>query len=206
MNNSHLTAYALDFVSFLIQKTRNRNKIRNIILFGSVARQDESKESDIDIFVDILEDNKIIEKEINFILENFTDSVKYKNYWKLFGIKNEIKLNIGNIDNWKELKPSLIADGIVLYGKYKPKIKEGQHNVFFIWENIKPNAKRVLFNKKVFGYKQNKKSYHGLLVQYKGERLGKGCIVVPIEHSSFFHSLFKKFKVNVRIKKVLEYY
>ena len=54
MNNSYLTAYALDFASFLIQKTKNRDKIRNIILFGSVARQDESKESDIDIFVDII--------------------------------------------------------------------------------------------------------------------------------------------------------
>ena len=159
MNNSYLTAYALDFASFLIQKTKNRDKIRNIILFGSVARQDESKESDIDIFVDIIEDNKVIEKEISFILENFIDSVKHKDYWKLFGVKSEIKLTIGNVDNWKELKPSLIADGIILYGKYKPKIKEGEHKVFFIWENIKPNARRVLFNKKVFGYRQNKKSY-----------------------------------------------
>lgn len=206
MNNSYLTAYALDFASFLIQKTKNRDKIRNIILFGSVARQDESKESDIDIFVDIIEDNKVIEKEISFILENFIDSVKHKDYWKLFGVKSEIKLTIGNVDNWKELKPSLIADGIILYGKYKPKIKEGEHKVFFIWENIKPNARRVLFNKKVFGYRQNKKSYQGLLVQYNGKRLGKGCIVLPIEHASFFHSLFKKFKVNVRIKKVLDYY
>ncbi len=159
MNNSYLTAYALDFASFLIQKMKNRDKIRNIILFGSVARQDESKESDIDIFVDIIEDNKVIEKEISFILENFIDSVKHKDYWKLFGLKSEIKLTIGNVDNWKELKPSLIADGIILYGKYKPKIKEGEHKVFFIWENIKPNARRVLFNKKVFGYRQNKKSY-----------------------------------------------
>ncbi|MEK6934062.1 MAG: nucleotidyltransferase domain-containing protein [Nanoarchaeota archaeon] len=206
MNNSYLTAYALDFTSFLIQKTKNRDKIRSIILFGSVARQDESKESDIDIFVDIIKDNEVIEKEIYFILENFIDSIKHKDYWKLFGVKSEIKLTIGDIDNWKELKPSLIADGIVLYGKYKPKIKEGEHKVFFIWENIKPNAKRVLFNKKVFGYRQNKKSYQGLLVQYKGERLGKGCIVMPIEHTSLFHSLFKKFKVNVRIKKVLDYY
>src|SRR3989338_3571800 len=86
MNNSYLTAYALDFASFLIQKTKNRDKIRNIILFGSVARQDESKESDIDIFVDIIEDNKVIEKEISFILENFIDSVKHKDYWKLFGL------------------------------------------------------------------------------------------------------------------------
>src|SRR3989344_3915277 len=122
------------------------------------------------------------------------------------GIKNDIKLTIGSLEKWKELKPSLIANGISIYGKFKPEIKDGKHNSFFIWENIKPNSKRVLFNKYLSGYKQNKKRYSGLLDKYGGERMGKGCISVPSENTNLFLALFRKFKVSVKIKRVLEYF
>src|SRR3990167_7304033 len=100
--NSKLISYAMDFSSFLIQKIKEKEKIRNIILFGSVSRDEANKKSDIDIFIDL--------------------------------------------------------------------IKEEEHKVFFVWENIKPNSKRVLFNKQMFGYKQNKKFYQGLIQKYNGER------------------------------------
>lgn len=201
---SKLIAYAIDFTSFLIQKTKHKDKIKNIILFGSVAREEANVESDIDLFIDVLDKEKI-EKELNGILNNFFDSSKYKNYWKPLGIQNEIKLSIGNLNKWKELKPSIISNGILLYGKFKPETKEGKHKTFFIWENIKPNSKRVLFNKQLFGYRQNNKFYLGLLQKYEGERLGKGCIIAPLDYSKIFHNLFKKHKITVKIKKILEY-
>ena len=206
MNSDLTISYSMDFASFLMQKLGRKDEIRNIILFGSVARQEGSEDSDIDIFIDIIKHDNKLEKEIRQILDKFKDSTKYKNYWQLLGIKNDIQLTIGDMKNWKELMPSLIADGITLYGKYNPKISEGIHRTFFIWENIKPNSKRVLFNKNIFGYKHNKKFYNGLLKKYSGERLGKGCISVPAEHAVLFHNLFKKFKVRVKIKKVLEYH
>lgn len=202
----NLIAYASDFASFLLQKITEKERIRNIILFGSVARDEASKNSDIDIFIDITKEDKRLDREIKDILDKYKDSVKYKRYWELIGIKNEIKLTMGDIDDWEELKPSLIANGIALYGKFKPEIKEGRHKSFFIWENIKPNSKRVLFNKYLFGYKQNKKQYIGLLKDYGGERMGKGCIVVPAENSNKFLALFRKFKIAVKIKRVLEYF
>lgn len=203
---NNLIAYAIDFISFLMQKISEKNKIRKIILFGSVAREEASKESDIDIFIDIKKDDKKLEEEINLILNDYKNSVKYKKYWYLIGIKNEIKITIGNIKKWDELKPSLISNGIVLYGKFEPEIKEGRHKSFFIWENIKPNSKRVLFNKYLFGYNQNKKRYLGLLDKNNGERMGKGCIIVPADSANIFLSLFRKFKITVKIKKVLEYF
>jgi len=48
---SKLIAYAMDFASFLIQKIKNIDNINNIILFGSVAREEADKTSDIDIFI-----------------------------------------------------------------------------------------------------------------------------------------------------------
>lgn len=200
-----LIAYGMDYASFLMQKLKDKSKIKNIILFGSVSRGDANKESDVDIFIDLIGEKKHIEEEIKKTLETFKDSTKYKNYWKLLGIENEINLTIGKLHNWKELKPSIIANGLTLYGKFEPEMKEGEHMTFFIWENIKPNSKRVLFNKQLFGYKQNKKFYMGILQEYEGERLGKGCILVPLGNALVFQNLFKKYKIGVKIKKVLEY-
>lgn len=201
-----LIAYAMDFASFLIQKLKEKDKINNIILFGSAARGEAGKSSDIDIFVDLVKENSRLEEDIQSCLDRFFDSVKYKDYWKLLGVKNEIKLMKGELDKWKSLKPSIIANGILLYGKYKPEIKDGKHMVFFVWENVRPNSKRVLFNKQLFGFKQGEKFYNGLIQKYNGERIGKGCILVPIDKSVIFHNHFKKYTVNVKIKKVLEYF
>ncbi|MDP3640436.1 MAG: nucleotidyltransferase domain-containing protein [Nanoarchaeota archaeon] len=187
-----------------MQKTKNREKIKNLILFGSVAREEAGKDSDVDIFVDVV-GNQAVEREISQCLDDFRLSVKYKSYWQMLDVKNEIRLTIGELKKWKELQPSLIANGILLYGKFQPRVKEGKHRAFFIWENIKPNAVRVLLNKQLFGYKQKGKLYLGLLQKYGGEKLGKGCIVVPLEHATLFLKLFRRYNASVKIKKVLEY-
>ncbi len=202
---SELISYAIDFVSFLMQKIKEKSEIKQIILFGSVSREEAQSNSDIDIFIDVIKENKSLEKDIKKLLDNFKESTKYKNYWKPLGIENEIKPIIGKLENWQDLQSSIIANGIILYGKFKPKIKDGKHKTFFIWENVTPNSKRVLFNKQLIGYKQKGKFYQGLLQKYQGERMGKGCILVPLENSLKFHELFKKYKITVKIKKVLEY-
>ena len=201
--SSKLIAYALDFSSFLLQKIKDKNEIKNIILFGSVTRDESSSSSDIDIFIDLIKDKKSTEKEIKIIGNKFYDSTRYKNYWAPLGVNNKISLIVGELDKWKELKPSIIANGITLYGKFKSDIK-GELKVFFIWENVQPNSSRVLFNKQMLGYNQKDRFYLGLIQKYKGERLGKGCILVPIEQSNVFHNLFKKYKIAVKIKKVVE--
>ena len=200
----NLISYGMDFASFLIQKIESKDLIKNIILFGSVSREESGKESDIDIFIDLAKENPKLKREIGKILDNFLESTKYKGYWKLLGVKNEIKLTIGELDDWEELKPSILANGITLYGKFKSNIK-GKHKTLMVWENIKPNSKRVLLNKQLFGFKQGKKFYSGLLQKYEGERLGKGCIILPLENSLFFQKLFKKHKIELKIKKIIEY-
>ena len=57
----------MSFASFLID-SRIGDKIDKIILFGSVAKGDSGKESDIDIFVDT---RMRIEKDINKLLGLF---------------------------------------------------------------------------------------------------------------------------------------
>ncbi len=200
--NSKLIAYSMDFASYLIEK--KKNDINQIILFGSVAREEADKDSDVDIFVEILKEDEKLENEIKNISQEFMESTKATNYWKLLGIKNEISPTVGTFDDWEKLKPSIIANGITLYGKFKQDVK-GEHITFFTWENIKPESKRVLFNKQIFGYSQGNKYYEGMIDKYKGERLGKGCIVVPSEYTVVFHKLFKKNEITVKIKRVVEY-
>lgn len=203
--NYKLIAYALDFTSFLLQKTKAGEQINNIILFGSVARGESGNDSDIDIFVDIAGEEKKITNDLNKCLDDFMKSAKYANYWRMLNIKNEIRLTIGELNKWEELQPSILSDGILLYGKFKAGIEKGVHKVIFVWENVKPNSKRVLFNKQMFGYKQGKKFYNGLIQKYHGERLGKGIIIAPLGSSNIFHQIFKRYKIPVKIKKFLEY-
>lgn len=203
MKNNILIPFAMDFTSFVLERSK-REKIKRIILFGSVARSEYDEESDVDIFVDVFDDNTL-KKELEKIKSEYLKSKRYEDYWLLKDVKNEIKLTIGNLDKWKKLKNSIISNGLILYGKFEEMPEEAQHKTLFAWENIKPESKRVMLMKKLFGYSKGDKKYEGLLEKYKGERLGKGIITLPSSAADKFHQLFKKMKVTVRIKKIMEY-
>ena len=61
MKQTNLIAYAAHFVSFVLDHGVLQ-KINRIILFGSVARDIFDEESDIDIFIDVIENEKKLEK------------------------------------------------------------------------------------------------------------------------------------------------
>jgi predicted nucleotidyltransferase len=194
----------MDFASFLIERAGNEN-IKNIILFGSASRDEASIESDIDLFIDLVGNKTKIEKEISKIKTDFFKSLKYEKYWLLKGIKNEINLTIGNLDEWKELKNSIISDGIILYGKFQKMPSGAIHKTLFSFENIKPESKRVLLSKRLFGYKKGDKNYEGMVTKYNAEKIGKGILVVDIGYTNVFLKLFKDMKISVKIKNIVEY-
>ena len=146
LNRLDLISYAMDFSSYII---RNTEKVDKIILHGSVARGDFDKDSDIDIFIDTLD--KKAEKIIKKIEENFYKTDNYKK-WKLKGEINKISLIIGKLDSeeWKDLKRAIISTGILLYGKYNSNIQKMKNYVLFVFENIKPESKRVFIHRKLF--------------------------------------------------------
>src|SRR3989344_1038800 len=194
-----LIAYAQDFVSFLLQNIKDPGKIITIILFGSVTRGEAKKTSDIDIFIETKEN---IENEIIALKEKFYDSIKVKKYWNLLGIKNEIHCEVGSLDEWKDLEKSLIAQGIILYGKYKSK-KQGYPHYLFSIEQSKIRNKNVSLWRKLYGYKQKvgKKVYikNGLVEEYRGEKIARGVFVIPAEHAQKIVSFLKKSKINHEI-------
>ena len=199
---SKLQAYAIDFTSFLLEKI-NVDYIKRIILFGSVARGEDSLKSDVDLFIDLIK--KIPDKDIKKVKEEFMKSKRYRNYWLLKGVKNDFNIVSGKLDEWKDLKNSIISNGITLYGKFDETPKDGIHKTIFSWENIKPESDRVLLSKRLFGYKKGKKSYEGLIQKLEGERIGKGIIAVPSANANMFLKLFRDMKIPVKIRKIIEY-
>lgn len=199
-----LLAYSMDFVSFLLENIEIRD-IKNIILFGSVVRDESAKGSDADIFIDILNSEKYYRDIIPRIEDKFFKSYRFLNYWKLKGVENNFNIIIGELNQWKELKNSVISNGIILYSKFKEYPEGGKHKVLFSFEKIKPESKRVTLFKNIFGYKKNNKEYQGLLQKYNGMKIGSGSIMVPLESYNIFHKLFKKYLIKVKIIKLVEY-
>jgi len=199
-----LISYSMDFASFVMQNLKDKEIIKSIILFGSAARGEAEKESDIDIFIDVSSNEEKIEKDVKTTTDKFFDSVKFKNYWKMLGITNEINVIVGKIDQWK-LKDSMLGSSIILYQKYSPKLEDGKSKAILSWERIKPNSKRVMLNKKIFGYNYYGKRYKGAIEKYSGKKLGANVILIDIENLNFFIKEFHNFKVPVKILRVFEY-
>lgn len=199
-----LISYAADFASFIIQNFKEIKKIKTIILFGSAARGDAEKDSDVDIFIDVTEEEKRIEKEIKRITNNFFDSAKFKKYWELLGVRNEINVVVGNLDKWK-LKDSMLGNAIVLYQNYAPRLENGKNKVILSWGNIKPNSKRVMLNKKIFGYNYYGRRYKGALDKYEGRKIGSNVIIINVEFLNLFLKIFHDFKIPVKIIRIFEY-
>ena len=84
-----LKAYASYFVSYLLCNLENIENVQRIILFGSVARDEGTKESDVDLFIEVKKKTKKIENEIKRMIEGFYKS-REASLFKLKGIDNEI--------------------------------------------------------------------------------------------------------------------
>ena len=86
-----LKAYVSYFISHLLNSLKDISNVNKIILFGSVARDDAKKDSDVDIFIDLKRKNKKYEKEINRSLDEFYKS-REALVFKVKGIENKINL------------------------------------------------------------------------------------------------------------------
>ena len=174
---------------------QEKQDIANIILFGSIARENYDKNSDIDIFIDTK--NKNMEKKSEKILLDFYKSIKFSKYWSLLGIKNEISLKVGELDKW-DLKESIMSNGIVLYGRYASKAGTKQYALFEL--KIKGDRKdKIKAWRKLYGYKQtvNKKAYEssGLIKKFNGKKVGKAAFIAPIEYAPPIIKYFRENKI-----------
>ncbi len=192
-----LKEYSMYFSAFLLNNLKNKEEIRKIILFGSVARDESDKESDIDIFIEVKRKTQKIEKEIRDIGEKFYHS-REASLFKLKNIRNEFNIKIGRLEEWKDLERSIASTGIILYGSYElQKLPLGvKHFLIVFWNKIGKN--RGAFLNKIYGFNIKGKYYEGLLSKFSGRKLGKSCIMIPIQYKQEIFELLKKYEVEAK--------
>lgn len=194
MLNKEMLSYAEQYVSYVINNLEPQlfHQIKEVILFGSVARGEATRASDIDIFFNVSRESKILSRHITTLTEKFTTTEFYR-IWKSLGIENDIKPLVDILEGWN-LKQSIIASGITLLGKYKAPIKGGSPLVIIYWQPIKNQSKRVLLSKKLYGYSYKKKRYSGILTE-KALKLSSSCLAVPLEDAGAVFGVFGQLKV-----------
>lgn len=189
-------AYASYYSSFLLAQMPPEGTISRIILFGSAAKGEASKESDIDIFIEVDKKSTSIEKKIAKLTEAFYKS-REALLFKARGIDNKINIIVGRLSEWKELQKSIESTGILLYGRYSASEKGGKKFALIFWDSIRIN--RGAFLNKLYGFKINGKKYPGFLEKNEGKKIGKSSIMIPIEHSEEVLELIQHHKVKAQI-------
>jgi len=190
-----LIAYALDFVSFLLE---HNTELERAILFGSVVRNEFDKESDIDIFLETNEK----EEKIQGLLTQFAKT-KGEN-WKLKGIENQISFKIGKLEKWPKLRRSIQSCGLLLYGEYK-EIPENidSYNLFLLNFDKLKRAKKVSVWRKMYGYSQKvgdkKYAKIGAINNLGGKKLERGVLVFPSKNVKEVKDFLNKNKVKFRV-------
>lgn len=196
-----LIAYAQDFVSYLLMEKYMENyEIRNIILYGSVVRGDFTEHSDIDIFIDVNSTDEKMKELVKGTVRDFYGSLWFQK-WKRLGIKNTISCLSGRLDGWKDLERSMISNGRVLYGNYRPETKGKLASLFYV-ESVKPESKRVFISRKLFGYVRYGKKYAGLVQRHDGEKVGRSCFLIPMEFTQKILQFFRQNKVKATIREI----
>lgn len=194
LNRIELISYTQNFLSFLFRDEQIKESlIKNVILFGSVARGDFDEKSDIDLFVNLYkkEREETIKKIVNRRLEKFYKSEEFRK-WALRGIKNEINIKVGVLEEW-DLKKSIISEGISLYDEYKEP-PEGRRYFLFTFLPIKPVEKRNKVIRKLFGRKDYNKK--GLVERKNGRKLTPRSFIIPFESIESVKSILDKENVD----------
>ncbi|MBI5332053.1 MAG: nucleotidyltransferase domain-containing protein [Candidatus Aenigmarchaeota archaeon] len=171
--------------------------INNVILFGSVSQNRACKDSDIDLFFDVnlsKSGQKRMKTKLNKITDDFHNT-QIAMQFRLRGIDNKISIQVGRLDEWKELKDSIVSGNILLYGKYQAQTEKIKQQILFSWENVDSKVRGAFLNK-MYGYNIGKKHYKGMVERFDGSRIGKAVIIVPLRNKDVFMDVFKKYNIQ----------
>ncbi len=204
--NSKTISYVYDFISMVFEDKTIKEKIKEIILFGSVAKKSDDQKSDVDLFFNIKDRNEAdsIEDGLKKVLKSF--EVKAEKTWNLKGVKKPINFIVGSLEDetWENLREEIISSGITLYGPYKEMPKNTEHHFLFYYSLKNLNRKnKMKFIRNMFGYalKKEKKEYKqpGLLEEIDGVKLAPNVVLIPLEDIAKVKNLFNEFNVKYRI-------
>lgn len=207
MKQNELFSYAYDFVSQMLENKEIFDTIRKIILFGSVVRGDFTKNSDVDIFVDVNSSanpkkiNDLVKKEINKF------ETRAEKTWAIRGINLPLKVIADDInkEKWKDLQEELLSYGKLIYGKFEILPENCVHKIIVTYNiNLLPQKKKMSFLRKLYGYKlrKGKKEYiqKGLINEISCEKLNSGALLLVKDDWLKVKKLLCEYKINYLIR------
>ena len=202
MNQQDLVALAHDFLSTVFSKVA-LSKIRRVVLFGSVARNEFDKDSDLDLFIDSIEH---IEPEISSALRSF--NAARRRVWDLKGVTIPVKVTTGVLEKpaWENLRMELGDHGIVLHSRFStaPVLKE-HILVNYSMDNLTQPVKMRLL-RRLYGYtiKKDGKTYpqQGIVSKEGGLRIGQNVFIIPIGSKKKIEAVLQETKSKYQMRKI----
>lgn len=166
-----------------------------IVLFGSVARGEDRRGSDVDLLL---------------VYETGGDALEAED--KTAKIASEMPYATVSLVNksYEELSTNphfafeVLRDGIVLYKR--PSEAPFKANIFplklfYIYAfhlNGLSQVEKTRVTVALYGRRKGKYAYRGLLESVKGYRLGKGAVMVPAEAFNKIEKFFARNRINYR--------
>lgn len=174
------------------------------MLFGSSARGDTNRESDVDLLIDTPEPGPL-EPEVRKQVSEFERSVKVTRYWQLLGVRPVISVQVERLENWTALHLGLLKDGRVLYGPFTELTPKGGATVALLsWKDVPSLSVRTNLYRTLSGYVSRGQRYPGLLERHQGQRIAKGAILVPLSSLDVFKKGFQRLRVAYRVRVLSE--
>jgi predicted nucleotidyltransferase len=173
--------------------------VKAIILYGSLAREEFTSRSDVDLFILTTEDKT--QKEIQD---------------KVIELESEIGRNIQpTIRTLVELQKTdtgllqnIFQEGKILYLREPSDIPSAillQQKPYLIYSfqiNSLLQKEKARFNRQLYEQTRKEYKYKGLLQEIGGQKLSAGCVMIPYEQKEKIEKFFKKFKVKFEQLKV----
>ena len=209
MMQNTIVAYVYDFLSVCIELKGMAEKVENIILFGSVARGDFDKESDVDIFIDIahLDEKKQVEELVSKAIVIF--EAKARKTWNLRKIELPVKPIVGKLaeEKWSDIKYEIDSSGIFLFGRYRelPEKLQPYALISYSLRTLK-QSKKMQFLRKMYGYKtkKGKKIYEGkgIVAEIGCRKMTTNQIMIKTENAKKVLEIIKDFKIPYSLKEI----
>lgn len=184
---------AIDFSN----RIKDFEGILSIILFGSVARDEATAESDVDIAIIYSKKKDITIKKIN--------SIKPEEF-------QLIHLSIDELKDEPTIMGALSGEGILLYGKpitVSLDDMELKSKMIIVYDtskldqNTRSKLNRALYGGKSTFINNDKKiikSYHGIVDEIRAEKIGKGILMIDRKN---YPEIIKTLKIfNARWKEI----
>jgi len=186
------------------KQIRNSKGIKAVIVFGSVAREEDKPNSDIDICVIVKEKNVSLEKNISNIFLDLEK--KYQRNIQVIVCGEKFK----KVE--RQFLETILREGILIAGNLPPvpiqKLQLEPYSIIKYEMKDLPHSDKMRVNRLLYG-KETRKEYggkiylsckKGLIAKLRGIRTGKASVFLPEKESQNLEK--RLLELGVKTKKI----